>query len=150
MSDRVTLAEFLADLDKASAAEARAAAARIDELAKTGAAIEGIERRFWPFAGLAGAAFVAGIVFLVSPGMVPRWLTVLCLAALPIVVAVYARRVLARTRADRAAEALNIRHFLPNGGIYFAAGKRPAGVVRVPPQTDARKPVGVTCKDMWW
>lgn len=148
--ERITLGEFLARLDDISAGEARTAAARIDELARTTGDMDGIERRFLPFAIAGAVAFIAGIVLFLLPGTVPRPIVVLCLAALPAVAAVYALRVMARTRADRAADELNVRHFLPHGGIYFAADQRPACVVRIPPQGDGVRPCGITRKDIWW
>lgn len=148
--ERLTLSGFLAGLDDASAAEARAAAARIDELARTGNAMDGIERRFLPFVIAAGLAFLAGIVMLLLPGLAPRPITVVCLAVLPLLAGIYALRVIARTRADQAASALNARHFLPHGGIYFAAGRSPACVVRVPAQSGAVKAAGICRKDIWW
>lgn len=149
--ERVTLAEFLSGLDDASAAEARAAAARIDELARAGRALEGIESRFLAAAGVAAGMFVVGLWLFANPGSASPALTVVCLAGLPAVAVLYALRVMPRTRADRAAEDQNRRHFLPHGGLYFAAGENPACVVRVPPQRAGdRAGAKVTRKDIWW
>ncbi len=148
--ERVPLAQFLSRLDEASAAEARAAAAKIDELARAGDGLEGIERLFMIPAGIAALAFVAGIWFFFSPGTAPPAVTVACLAALPLILVFYGFRVLSRTRADREAEDLNRRYFLPHGGIYFAAGANPACVIQVAAQSAKdRVDPEITSKDLW-
>ena len=149
--ERVALADFLSGLDETTAAEARAAAARIDVLARTGDAMEGIERRYLPFAIGAAVLFVIGVVFFFMPGIVPRLVTIACMAALPVVAVAYGLHVMPRSRADAAAEELNLRHFLPHGGLYFAEGERPACVVRVPAQeATGKQRKKFTSKDMWW
>lgn len=148
---KLPLADFLARLDDVSAAEARVAAARIDELSRIGNSMEGVERQFlWP-AAVAALAFLAGLWFLLVPGTVSPFVTVICLGALPATVVIYGLRVMSRTQADRAAEDLNRRHFLPHGGIYFAEGLNPACVVRVEAQNAGdRETPGITRKDIWW
>ena len=129
--ERVSLDAFLAPLSDEDAGAARAAAARIDDLARVGAAIEGIERRFLPWAIGGAVLFVLGLWLLIHPGVLPGPVMTLSLAALPGVAATYAWRVRDRTKADNAAEALNREHFLPHGGLYFPADERGACVVRV-------------------
>lgn len=148
--ERVDLETFLAGLSEESAAEARAAAARIDDLARTGNALEGVERRFMPAAMISGLAFLVGIYLFLVPGTAPRLVTIACLAALPLTALFYTIRVRPRTAADRDAEHLNVQYFLPNGGLYFAAGPGPACVVRVPSQTHVLAPAKITKKDIWW
>lgn len=148
--ERVTLAEFLGRLEEEPAAEARAAAARIDELSRIGNAMEGIEHRFLPWAVVAAAAFVAGVVLFFFPSVVPRWVTVLCLGALPTVAVTYAFRVRPRSRADASIETLNIKYFLPHGGLYFAEGARPACVVVVPAQDGTGPGYKLTQQEIWW
>ena len=147
---RVSLDDFLARLDETAAAEARVAAARIDELARVGDAMEGIERRFMPWFIGSGVLFVVSLYLFFSPGIVPRLVTILCMGALPAVSVIYGLRVMPRSRADRAAEELNVAHFLPYGGLYFPPGDNPACVVRVPSQTDGPDRPGVTRRDIWW
>ena len=77
--ERVTLAEFLGRLEEEPAAEARAAAARIDELSRIGNAMEGIEHRFLPWAVVAAAAFVASNWSRITP-IVPWFLDAVSLA----------------------------------------------------------------------
>lgn len=148
--ERIALERFLAELDEDPAAEARAAAARIDELAREGWKVEGIERRFLPYFLGAGVLFVIGVVLFSIPGSAPRVVTIACVGALPVLAVIYGLRVIGRTRADVAADDLNRRHFLPHGGLYFAAGERPACVVRVAPQAaDPRTVVTPGRKDYW-
>jgi hypothetical protein len=138
--ERVDLETFLAGLDEGAAAEARVAAAEIDRLARVGDGMEGIERRYAPWAAIGAALFTAGLWLLFDPRITAGWLPLaLMLSLLPAVALLYTRAVAPRTRADRAAEALNRRHFLPHGGLYFPPGDRPAAVVRVdwaPPEPE--------------
>lgn len=137
--ERTSLDAFVDGLDDEAAADARVAAARIDDLAHAGIAVAGIERRFAPWAILGAAGFVAGFILFFQPGLVPRTLIMALLAILPLVCGIYAWKVRHRTRADNEAEALNKSYFLPHGGIYFPPGDRPACVMRVsytPPPGD--------------
>ena len=151
---RLSLPEFLSRVDDTDAAELRAAAARIDDLARVGNAIEGIERRYLPWAVASGVAFVVGLWFFLNPGTARPAVMIGCLAALPLVAAHYGWRVMGRTRADQQAYALNVRHFLPLGGLYFPAGNgREACVMKVEAKTvDPGSLQGskVTRRDMWW
>ena len=121
----------------------RAAAARIDLLGRRVQGLDGIEQRYLVPAAIAGVLFVIGLVLLFLPGqgvampvLSGGWGLVACLGALPAVILHYAFRVLPRSRADAEAEDLNREHFLPNGGLYFPEGDRPACVVLVnwPPE----------------
>lgn len=131
MPERITLADFVADLPDETAAETRAAAARIDELVRVGAAMEGVEARFRRPAIAAAVLLVIGLLLFFNPDLANRWIMVACLAALPVVAIVYARQVMDRSRADARIEDLNRAHFLPHGGFYFPPGNGPALVVRV-------------------
>lgn len=137
--ERVDLDTFLAGVDEAAAAEARVAAAEIDRLARVGDAMEGVERRYLPWAAVGAVLFVVGVWLLFHPEFHAGWLIAIMLAVLPGVVIAYGLRVAPRTRADNRAEELNRRHFLPQGGLYFPPGERPAAVVRVdwkPPEPE--------------
>ena len=137
---KVPLEAFLAGLDAAAAAQARVAAAEIDRLAAVGDRMEGVERRFLPFAAAGALLFAVGLWLLFDPRIQPGWLVLaLLFGAFPAVALGYARAVAPRTRADRAAEELNRAHFLPHGGLYFPPSERPAAVVRVdwtPPEPE--------------
>ena len=138
--ERVPLERFLGGLDRPSAAEARIAAAEIDRLALIGDRMEGIERRYLPWAAAGALLFGTGLWLLFDPRTQPAWLGLaLLLGMLPAVACRYAWAVWPRTRADGAAERLNRAHFLPHGGLYFPRGQRPAAVVRVdwtPPEPE--------------
>lgn len=123
-------------------------AGRIDRLSEQADAFGAIESGYVPLARLSAGLFVLGMVLLIFPGWfigVPVlssiWTTLACLAALPVLALHYAWRALPRSRLDAEIEALNRDHFLPLGGIYFAAGAEPAGVVLVDWQ-DAEEPEG--------
>ena len=137
--ERVDLDTFLAGLGEAPAAEARVAAAEIDRLARVGDAMEGVERRYLPWAAAGAVMFVLGVWLLFHPTLHVGWWIALMLAVLPGVAIAYALRVAPRTRADNRAEELNRQHFLPHGGLYFPPGEREAAVVRVdwtPPEPE--------------
>jgi hypothetical protein len=138
--ERLPLQRFLAGLDAPAAAEARAAAAQIDRLALIGDRMEGIERRFLPWAAAGAVLFGIGLWLLFDPRIQPgRLVLAVLLAALPAVACRYAWAVRPRTRADHAVERLNRAHFLPHGGLYFPPGRNPAAVVRVdwtPPEPE--------------
>jgi len=137
----------LSALTGADPATLRETAAEIDRLAARTRHLDDVERRYLPWAGGAGALFVLGVVLLFNPGLLAWlpvdlgfWPVLACLLAFPAVAFLFARRVLPRTRADTAIDALNQQHFLPHGGLYFPAGPGPAGVILVdytPPDRDA-------------
>lgn len=132
VGERVPLETFLAGLDEEAAARARVAAAEIDRLALVGDRMEGIERRYLPWAAAGAILFLIGIWVLFDPRFAPDWpLMAALIAPLPVVASCYAWAVAPRTRADGAADELNRAHFLPHGGLYFPPGERPAAVVRV-------------------
>ena len=129
--DRLSLDAFLARLPEAEAAELRSAAARIDQHARVGETLDGIERRFLPWAGVGGCLFVVGIWLLLAAPGEQDLLSVLCLLVLPAVAACYTLAILPRTRADNAADAENREYFLPRGGLYFPPSSDPAVIVLV-------------------
>ena len=113
-------------------------AARIDQLAAPGAALEGIEKRYIPWAIGALILFLIGLVLFFGPVFLDGvsvlknfWVILICLGALPALGAHFAFTIRPRTRADRQIDTLNKDHFLPHGGLYFPAGERPAGVILV-------------------
>ncbi|MEL6374794.1 MAG: hypothetical protein AAFR04_12595 [Pseudomonadota bacterium] len=152
--ERVDLATFLAPLDETQAAQMRAAAARIDELEAQTRAFEGIERRYVPAFAVGLALFVLALGVLLAPAPVLsvvegswRGLALsFMLGVLPATGAVFAWNVRHRTSADNEKFELNKTHFVPRGGLYFAAhNAQDACVVRiaVPPIKDeaARLPL---------
>ena len=135
------LAEIGKGLDALRASEPgqlRDIAGRIDRLSGQADSFGAIEARYLPLAPVSAALFVLGMVLLIFPSwfsgipvLSSIWTTLACLGALPALAIHYAWRALPRSRLDAEIETLNREHFLPLGGIYFAAGEEPAGVVLV-------------------
>lgn len=128
---RETLDDFVARLGTEDGAHARAAAEAIDELETRAHPVRGIERRLLPYFGVAVVAFIIGLIlffsgkdsfFGVLKEMDNLGITLL-LSGLPALVCYYAFRVRWRTRADARSFALNQKHFIPHGGIYFPAAE---------------------------
>ena len=126
---RVTLDEFLRSLDSEAAAHVKTAAAAIDELERRAQPVRGIERRLAPVLLASTVAFVLGLILFFAGknalfGLF-SWIdnlgVTLLLGALPMLGFYYAFRVRWRTRADTRSFELNQTHFIPHGGIYFAA-----------------------------
>lgn len=145
----------LGELPRSDRLAMREAAARIDRLALAGHEIEAIERRFLPWALASGVAFLTGFWAFFNPEAVNRWLALVLLASPAFVATTYMWRVRHRSAADAEAERLNRAHFLPHGGLYFAAAGGPACVVRVewtPPtpeeEATAKKPL--RAGTFWW
>ena len=137
--ERLPLGRFLEALDGDLSADLRRAAADMDRLARQADADGDIERRFLPWAIVAAVLFVIGLVTFFTPGTLGSGPMMLCMAALPGVLAVYAWRIRGRTALDYQISELNKLHFLPNGGIYFPPSDQPAGVVLVdwtPPEEE--------------
>ncbi len=125
----MSLEAFLENLPQEEAANARVAAARMDELERSIDGLRDIEHRFMPYAIFSGVLFIIATVtvFGMHPvlGEARRIMGEVGLAAmlgaLPALVIVYGFRVRERTRADSATLKLNNAHFLPHGGLYFPA-----------------------------
>lgn len=133
----VDLESFLKRLSADAAAEARAAAGRMDELERAAQEFEGIERRYAPWALGAALLFVVAAVIVLTDAVDFRQARSIfgfvglaaMAAALPAVAISYALHVRRRTRADRDKLELNRKHFLPHGGLYFPPAGRGAGAV---------------------
>lgn len=133
----IALDAFLDRLDPQSAAEARAAAGRMDELERVAQGLEGVERTYLPWTIAAVALFIASGVLLLSDSNMFRgaqeFLGPVGLAgmaaALPVLGIVYTLQVRGRTSADAEKFRLNRDAFVPHGGIYFPAPGGDAGTV---------------------
>ena len=142
--DRIPLETFLANLPEEAAAGARAAAEHMDALERQVGPPGWLERNLISLGLITLALFVVGAGALIGAF---SWLrsvigiagiTVL-VAAFPVLMFVYLMTVRGRTAVDRQKMALNERHFLPHGGVYFTdAGIPGAGLVlRIePPKED--------------
>lgn len=133
----IALDSFLGRLDPPTAAEARAAAGRMDELERVAQNLEGVERTYLPWAIAAVALFIASGVLLLSDSSMFRDAQVFLgpvglagmAAALPILGIVYTFQVRGRTKADSEKFTLNREAFAPHGGIYFPAPDGGVGTV---------------------
>lgn len=124
----------------------RKIARKIDGLADQAERFGDIEKRFVGLALGSGVLFFVGLVLLIFPRTfldVPflssMWVIIGCMAAFPAVAVSYAYQAMPRSRLDAEIEELNQRHFVPLGGVYFAAVQMPAGVIRVnytPPEEE--------------
>lgn len=121
-----SLEAFLAGLPAEDAAAARAAAARIDALERQIGPPGWIERNLMVLGSGAAVLFALGMAgfFLGIQGVVGLGTVVLLISGLPVLVLAYLLSVRGQTRLDDAKMALNEKHFLGHGGIYFGA---PAG-----------------------
>ncbi|MEM7057970.1 MAG: hypothetical protein AAF557_10315 [Pseudomonadota bacterium] len=136
----------LAQLQRPDRPRLRTIASQMDRLAMAGIALEGVEKRYMPWAIGALVLFAIGIVLFFSPSLLDQvpalksFTTIfICLGALPAVGAHFAFTIRPRTQADKEIDALNKEHFLPHGGLYFPAGEHPASVVLIdwqPPEPE--------------
>ncbi|HUS53260.1 MAG TPA: hypothetical protein VMY41_04545 [Thermohalobaculum sp.] len=135
------LETFLASLPDAEAAEARVAAARIDALENLVGPPNWIERNLVLLAVVTLGLFVTGVTGLIGVFAWGRETlglggVTLMVSAFPTLVFAYLFSVRGQTRFDHAKMALNERHFLPHGGLYFGTPSGSGKVVRVdPPKT---------------
>lgn len=132
------IADGLKALRAPDAGQLKTIAERIDRLSQQADAFGKIEARYIPFARVSAGLFFLGMVLLIFPSQfrdVPvlssLWATLFCLTAFPALAIHYAWHAMPRSKLDAEIEALNQEHFLPLGGIYFAAGAEPAGVILV-------------------
>lgn len=144
--ETVPLEAFLTELPDEAAAEARAAAARIDALERQVGPPGWLERHLFRLAGGALVAFAIGLGLLLGraaghAGLPGAGVIVPLLGAPPGLALAYLWSVRGRARLDRAKMDLNEAHFLPHGGLYFGGeGGEDGGdrVLRVAPPKPER------------
>lgn len=159
----VSLEKFLAGLPEETAAETRVAATRIDALERQVGPPGWVERNFVRLAvGSLGlfALGIAGIFGLIAgwQGVIGLGGVVLLVAAFPALVLAYLLAVRGRSRLDDEKMALNNRHFLPYGGLYFGAPGGGGRVLRVEPPAKGepdlrqrtRTQYEAATKRRWW
>lgn len=133
-----TLKAALPGLTQADPTRLRQITAEIDRLAASVQHLDDADRRYVPWA-LAGAGlFAIGLGLIFAPSLLQiwpfnhlTWTIPLCLAVLPVVAVHFALRVMPRSRVDTEIDALNRKHFLPHGGLYFPPGPGPGCVMLV-------------------
>jgi hypothetical protein len=139
-AESTDLESFLAALPEEDAAQARVAAARIDALERQIGPPGWIERNLIWLAVASLVLFglgVTGLIGVFAWGRDTFGLggVTLMVSAFPALMFAYLFSVRGQTRFDHAKMALNERHFLPYGGLYFGASSGAGKVVRVdPPQ----------------
>lgn len=146
----IDLETFLDGLPAEAAANARAAASRIDELERAAQRIGQSDRRYIKlFAGagvlgLSAAVMTFGGAHLFGKGNVDLGdVAVMAMAgAFPLLILVYALRMRERTKIDQQKFQIIETYFLPYDGIYFAPGPdNNTGTVSVSPRAqDWRRP----------
>jgi hypothetical protein len=130
------LETFLAALPAQEAAEARVAAAGIDALERRTGPPGWIERNLIGLVLVALVLFglgVAGLTGVFTWGRDTLGLggVTLMVSAFPALMLAYLLSVRGQTRLDHEKMALNERHFLPHGGLYFGASSGPGKIMRV-------------------
>ena len=138
MAESLDLEAFLAGLPDEDADHARATAARIDALERAIGPPGWIERNLIPLAALALVLFVIGAgglfgVFGWGRAVFGLAGVALMVGAFPALMLAYLLSVRRRTGADHEKMALNEKHFLPHGGLYFGAAGGDGKVVPVDP-----------------
>jgi len=122
------LETFLKDLPETAAANARAAAARIDELEHAAQRIGASDRQYIiAFAGAGVMAMIAaymalgGFVLFKGGNGAGLDLAVLFMAgAFPLMILIYSLRMRERTKIDQKKYEIIEAYFLPYNGIYFS------------------------------
>jgi hypothetical protein len=167
MAETQSLEDFLAGLPEEDREQVQAAAARIEAVEREIAPPTVIEQQLPWLAVAALVLFVLGVGGLF--GML-GWvravfgltMSVLMVSAFPVLMLVYLWSVRGRTAADHEKMALNEKHFLPHGGLYFGAADGESGsgsrqVVRVdwkPGEKNLREQVqaryDAATKLRWW
>ena len=126
--ETIDLETFLEDLPETAAANARAAAARIDELERAAQRIGKSDRHYiTAFAGPGVMAMIAAYMALGGYALFKGGngaavdLAVLFMAgAFPLMILIYSLRMRERTRIDQKKFKIIETYFLPYNGIYFS------------------------------
>ena len=151
----VDLDTFLKGLPEETAAKARVAAARIDELEHAADRIGASDRRFLILFAVAGVfGFGAAVLalggfnlFKGGEATVLEFAMLAMAGAFPLLVLIYSLRMRERTRIDHEKFQIIETHFLPYGAIYLPPGPdRQTGVVTISPSTHPWRKADVSSK----
>ncbi|GBF25904.1 hypothetical protein MnTg02_00940 [bacterium MnTg02] len=126
-SKRTDLDSFLETLPTEAAAEAKSAAAKIDDLERVTQSFHGIEAKYFPWLIASIVLFIGAVAILIGSNqlfggarMVLGGLGLTAMAAaLPALAMTYVYQVRERTRSDRAKAEINRTYFVSHGGYYF-------------------------------
>lgn len=136
----IDLEKFLADLPAETAAKARAAAARIDELEHAAQRISRADKTYMRLFLVSGVMFVIAVWLLLGgKGMfingqphLSDVIVLLMAGALPALILVYSIKMNERTRIDRKKFEIIENYFLPHNAIYLPPGPdRQRGTVAI-------------------
>ncbi len=145
----IDLETFLESLPTVAAANARAAAARIDELEHAAQRIGKSDRQYviaFAVAGvltLAAAVMALGGYEMFSGGLaaLDDWAILAMASAFPLMVLIYSLRMRERTKLDQEKFEIIETYFMPHNGIYFPPGPgRETGTISIYPEGSLRKP----------
>ena len=140
----VDLETFLAELPSETAAKARAAAARIDELEHAATRIGASDQRYLVLFVITGVLALCAAVFTLGgfqffdggQAATLRIVMLVVAGAFPLLVLIYSFHMRERTRIDQQKFEIIETYFLPYGAIYLPPGPdREHGVVTISPTT---------------
>lgn len=136
----IDLEKFLAELPDETAAKARAAAARIDELEHAAQRISRSDKTYMRLFLASGISFIVAVTLLLGgKGMfingqphLSDVIVLLMAGALPALILVYSLKMSERTRIDRQKFEIIENYFLPHNAIYLPPGpNRQKGTVAI-------------------
>lgn len=137
---QIELEEFLADLPAETAAKAKAAAARIDELEHAASRIGASDETYMRLFLLSGVMFIVAVAFLLGGENMfingePHLMDILVLlmaGSLPTLILVYSLKMNERTKIDRQKFEIIQNYFMPHNAIYLPPGPdRKTGIVAI-------------------
>jgi len=157
----IDLEIFLESLPAEAAANARAAAARIDDLEHAAQRIGTVDRQYiFLFAGAGILALIAAAMtlsgnplFSSGHGRLSDLVVLVMAGALPLLIVVYSLRMRERTRLDQQKFKLIETYFMPYNGIYFPPGPgRETGTISIGSEGSWRhaNTEGVKKARMYW
>lgn len=150
----IDLETFLEDLPSTAAANAKAAAARIDELERAAQRIGKSDRHYFIAFAITGAlALIAAYMtlggyalFKGGYGAVGDFAVLLMAGGFPVMILIYSLHMRERTRLDQKKFEIIETYFMPYNGIYFSPGPgRSTGTVSIASADTRRK---ANTKDM--
>ena len=151
----VDLDTFLAELPSETAAKARAAAARIDELEHAAGRIGASDHRYMVLFAITGVLALCATVFTLGgfhlfdggKAAILRTAMLMVAGAFPLLVLIYSFQMRERTKIDQKKFEIIETYFLPYGAIYLPPGPdREHGVVTISPSTNPWRKADVANK----
>lgn len=147
-SRTIDLETFLEGLPTTAAANARAAAARIDELEHAAQRIGKSDRQYTIAFGVAGFLMLVATYLTLGGYEFSRgggiawgdWAVLVMASALPVLIFVYSIRMFERTKLDQKKFEIIETYFMPFDGIYFPPEPgRETGIISMKPEGSWRE-----------